>query len=268
MNICFISDHKYLHYAKTMVNSLLQNNASHDIHLFLVSDDITQEQADTAFASILTDKTILTVISVTKEDIGCIETNKRFGHYIFYRIFFYKFFPEDVSVVLSLDVDMIINGDLSPVFKTRLDRYALAACVDQRPICEISFSNQQREKYGLDPQQIYYNAGLMLMNLDKMRSEDKGDLMLNAGMQDSSLGWPEQDLINIFFKNEICTLPGRFNHGPFKYVTTNEIGVDPVVVHYWGPRKPDYHKYEGEYVQLYWNYVVDRPVKLWMSVYA
>ena len=153
MNICFIADQKFLAYAKTMVNSLLQNNVSHEIRLFLVSDDVTQEDADTAFAPVLTENASLTVIPVTAEDIGYIQTDKRFGHYVYYRIFFYKFFPKEISMVLSLDCDMIISGDLSPIFETPLEGFALAACVDSIPTCGANFSVQQREKYNLEPEQ-------------------------------------------------------------------------------------------------------------------
>lgn len=267
MNICFISDRKFLHYAKTMVNSLLQNNASHEIHLFLVSDDVSQKDADAAFAAVLTKDATLTVIPVTAEDIGCIKTDKRFGHYVYYRIFFYKFFPKDVSTILSLDVDMIINGDLSPIFETPLEEYALAACIDRIPTCKGILSKQQLDRYGLDPEQSYYNAGMMLMNLDKMRIEDKGDQMLQVGLRDSTLGWLEQDLINIFYKGEIFTLPRRYNHATLKDITNNEAGVDPVILHYLGARKPDHYKYEGEYLKKYWKYVVDRPEKSWMAKY-
>lgn len=267
MNICFISDQKFLHYAKTMVNSLLQNNASHEIHLFLVSDDVTQADADAAFASVLIPNASLTVIRVTAEDIGNIKTDKRFGHYVYYRIFFYKFFPKDISAILSLDVDMIITGDLSPIFETKLDEFALAACVDAIPTCGSIFSRQQLDRYDLDADQTYYNAGMMLMNLDKMRIEDKGEQMLQVGLQDSTLGWPEQDLINIFYKGEIFKLPRRYNHATLNHITNNEEGVAPVILHYLGARKPDHYKYEGGYLREYWKYVVDRPGKLWMAAY-
>lgn len=267
MNICFISDRKFLHYAKTMVNSLLQNNASHEICLFLVSDDVTQEEADTAFAPLLTEKATLTLIRVTKEDIGFIETNLRFGHYIFYRLFFYKFFPKDIPVILSLDVDIIIKGDISSIYETKLEEYAFAACLDMKSTCGSIFSIQQLERYGIDPNQNYYNLGVMLLNLEKMRQEDKGELMLKTVMEDTSFEWPEQDLFNIFYKDEIFTLPRRYNHAPFRSFPGNEIGVEPVILHYLGTRKPDCYKYDGEYVRLYWKYVVDRPGKLRMAAY-
>lgn len=267
VDICFISDQKFLRYAKTMVNSLVQNNANHEIHLYLVSDDVTQEEADIAFATILTGRQTLTVTHVSKEDIGNIGSNTRFGHYVFYRILLYKFLPAEISTILCLDVDIVVNGDLSALFETQLDGYALGACIDGRPTCAAAFSKQQRERYDLPPEQPYYNAGVILMNLEKMRAEDKGGQMLQAALQDSSLHFLEQDLFNIFYKDEIFHLPNRFNHAPFKDAISNEPGIEPVIIHYFGDRKPDSFRYYGEYVNLYWKYEVERPSKLWMIKY-
>ena len=123
----------------------------------------------------------------------------------------YKVLP-DVDVVLSLDVDTIIESDISELWGLPLDDYYFAA------VPEPARSTDAQD---------YYNTGVMLLNLAKMR-DGKGDAILNA------LNWQryeilEQDCLNEQCKGQILAIPSTYNACQFTSMVQK-----PKVVHYAG----------------------------------
>ena len=105
----------------------------------------------------------------------------------------YKVLP-DVDVVLSLDVDTIVDGDISSLWDLPLDDSYFAA------VPEPARSNEKH---------TYFNAGVVLFNLEKMR-DGMGDKVLNA------LNWRryeilEQDCLNELCAGHILAIPSAYN---------------------------------------------------------
>lgn len=138
----------------------------------------------------------------------------------------YKMLP-DVDVVLSLDADTIIDGDISMLWKYPIDDYYFVATA---------------EPDRCQGDTIYANIGVMMMNLAKLR-DGKGDEIVNA------LNWKryeilEQDALNELCQGHIGLVPSIYNTCAFTAPCDN-----PAIVHYAGIRDwtdvPLVQKYMG-----------------------
>ncbi len=164
---------------------------------------------------------------------------------------------------IYIDGDTLIRHDLAPLAKLDLGGNCVAACVGSsalRNARALSSGNplywrpsrfrQKRyfESLGLEPE-TYFNAGLMIMDLPRIRDEGRADAMADiktAARYDAR----DQDHLNVLFRERVLFLDpiwnalwGNPNMGgrPLSDADIANFApsmVDPAVVHYVGPVKP------------------------------
>lgn len=121
--------------------------------------------------------------------------------------------PEE-DKVLSLDADVIVDGDISELWALPLEDYYLAAVVEPGKSAGKN---------------VYVNTGVAMFNLDKLR-DGKGDEVVNT------LNWTrcdflDQDALNRCCKGNILAIPSTYNATAYTEPVEN-----PKVVHYAGVR--------------------------------
>ena len=107
---------------------------------------------------------------------------------------FTKIFPE-IDTVLSLDVDTIVNENVSDLWDIDISNYYIAAVKEPKK----TYSDF-----------IYINVGVALFNLKKLREDKKDDEIIYL-LNSIKLDYPEQDAINILCQKYIYSLPGDYN---------------------------------------------------------
>lgn len=138
---------------------------------------------------------------------------KRYFTYMAYlRAALPKIFP-DLDVILSMDVDAIAVQDISDIWDMPIDD------------CYFSAS---REKFKTTPELPYYNTGVCLFNLKKMRDDGIDDKVIEM-VNTVSMPCPEQDALTKLCKGKIHDMPGEYN--ATMYTTYTDL---PKVVHYAG----------------------------------
>lgn len=103
-------------------------------------------------------------------------------------------FP-DLDRILSLDVDTIIDKDISDIWDIPLDGYYFAAC---------------HEKHRSYDDYLYCNAGVVLFNLDKLRKDHKADEVIEV-LNTGKFRWVDQDVFNYLCQGRIYDLPSDYN---------------------------------------------------------
>ncbi|MBP5655292.1 MAG: glycosyltransferase [Clostridiales bacterium] len=152
--------------------------------------------------------------------------------------------------VLYLDGDTIIRSDLRELFKTDISDVLMAAVPDS--------STMYVTKEDIYDKDHYFNSGVILMNLKKMREEsiDKKLFEVKVSMTDKSL--MDQNVFNLVVRERMVKLPIKYNlmivnldraagqwsvdelnskyHTDYK--TLNDVVDDAVIVHYASCDKP------------------------------
>lgn len=168
------------------------------------------------------------------------------------------------NVIIYLDVDTIIECDLSMLYNTSLKKEEWIG-----GICETPLYNQSNTDYlikiGCNPSE-YINSGVLIMDINKLNETDFHKNVLNISKKQYIC--QDQDIINIVCKGHIKQLPLKYNYTTilyrlsisnqnFRKLKENEISdTKDSIIHYTG-EKP----WNGYCLRSYiwWYYFMKSP---------
>lgn len=148
------------------------------------------------------------------------------------------------SRAVYMDADMVVTKDLSPLWTTQLDT-PIGAVLDAHIVWMASPSMWRPWKEeGLEPLTPYLNTGLMLMDLDRWRTDKLTERTLEY-LEKYELPCVDQDALNLALRGKFDQLHPQYNSMPYhhlkmlRYLDTVEsdavIGeaiTHPAVIHY------------------------------------
>ena len=202
-----------MHYA---INSMIAHNGADRI-VVLIEDD--------EFPYPLTDR--CRVVNVSEQQWIRKDSPNYNGHWtwmVMMRACLTKILPV-TDIALSMDCDTIVTDDISGLWNMDLSDHYLAACMEP----------------GKSVKDPYFQMGVVLFNLKKMREDGMDDRIIHA-LNTKAYGFTEQDCINEICKGRILEMDSRYNCNRFTKPTQN-----PCIIHYaaeWGwERKPLAQRY-------------------------
>ena len=167
-----------------------------------------------------------------------------------YRLLIADIFP-DLDKLVYLDVDLIILDDLSILYRYALDGQYVGGVRAPGYYFPEDWCKDKEKELGISIDQ-YINAGVLLMNLKKIRKDNMTERFI--ALANNSYRSEDQDVINVACYGKIRHLPFRFNaqtkytdpRSQERYKMENLIPEDeikdalerPVIVHYANPTKP------------------------------
>ena len=122
---------------------------------------------------------------------------------------YHRIFP-DLDKILSFDADAFAVRDISELWDLDMTDYYTAE------VSEPKLST---------PERTYFNAGIMMMNLEKLR-DGTGDRIIEE-LNTKFHRYPEQDCYTEFCKGKILELPSEYNSAYFTAPCD-----DPKIIHY------------------------------------
>ena len=128
------------------------------------------------------------------------------------------------SQVLSLDVDTIIDGDISELWELPLKDYYLAAGIEPHKSKDAP----------------YFNAGVTMFNLSKLRKDGVADKMIEA-LNTKPYGFIDQDCMNELCAGKILEFDPKYNCHQWAKHTVE----DPVIIHYAGYGQDQWTRFTG-----------------------
>ncbi len=251
INILCAADDKYAPYCGVMLTSLFDNNIDREINVYIMLDKPWSVQN-------------MSKVNQLKEKYNqsikfCEVNNAFFEKYpikgagmdhlsivTYYRLYAADLLPKDVDKVLYLDCDIIVNDSIGELFDMDWTDIAIGAVSD---MCVEWQEFYDRLQY--DKSMGYFNAGVVLMNLDYWRMHNLArqcfDYMANNYDKVEN---NDQDVLNVVMKDIKCQLPITYNYQiqlrmPYFFNTfSNEMQkeileeVSPKIIHYAAELKP------------------------------
>ncbi len=166
----------------------------------------------------------------------------------YYRLFIASLFPQYDKVVY-LDCDIVVLGDISELYNTDLGDNIIAAAPEQFVQNTHEFRTYAEKALGVNPD-LYVNAGVLVINLDRFREEmiEKRFVDLITAY-DFDLLDPDQAYLNYLCEGKIHVLPNGWNKEPMPLPCEGEKNI----VHYALYKKPWQYDdvLDGEY---FWYY--------------
>lgn len=148
---------------------------------------------------------------------------------------------------LYLDCDLVILKDIKKLYDQEFDGNSLVAIT-----CGVKDQKSSKERLGLKENDSYFNAGVLLMNLNKLRENDKFEKAVTfAATTEKVLELNDQDALNIVLNNDFKEVSKAWNytHGNMEELNLKkkEIGI----IHYTGSIKPWDARCENKYRKDY-----------------
>lgn len=275
VNVAFTIDNNYPIFTLLAINSILYNNYSNSNYHFYIVENNLSELNKSKMRNYI-EKANNT--HVFKSEIEFIDVNTDKidgGNYLFAfsnritpiaiaRIMLPELLP-DLDKVLYLDGDILVTTDLYNLYRVDLGNYVAGMAPNITQGKDILKKGDYKD--------IYYNSGVILMNLKKCReikSTEKMTKYLKENMdkfiydrtnmannKDKFL-YPDQDLINVVWHGQIMRIPQSWNNQTIDGVVMvdTELGSRSIM-HYLGPTKPWHfriprNRFENMYM-VYWN---------------
>lgn len=252
MKVLYQSDDNYAVYMGVSICSLLENNkTAENIHIYIIDDGIIDEnkkkikkmvegyQRQVTFVSgetVLKNQEITSVFSYA---------GMRKNSHSYLKMFFSLLMPDIMGRLIYIDCDTAVDGDISELEHLEMHDKTIGMVMDSLVI-------NSKKSIGLNREDRYYNSGVILIDIDKWRERDCTKRIMDHIKYVRTYGTVDQDVLNIELRDEIITLPIKYNLQPMhlvypyevyskvykhyeKYYEQNEIETavkKPAIVHY------------------------------------
>ena len=213
-------------------------------------------------------------------------------HSTYLRLLLAEMLPREIGKAIYLDADTIVNRPLEDYWSIDLQGMYCAAVQDAfvpliepallgRPLHSMRFPDfdphpiPNYESLGLNPAAKYFNAGIMLVNVERWRSENimrRALACLHAN--EPHVRWWDQYALNILFSQQWKQLDPRWNQNsvlfrmtcfdqsPYDEAQFEAARSDPWVVHFDYKPKPWQVGCKHPFRRLYFKHL-DRTVWRW-----
>lgn len=237
MNIFFCVNNTYAEHLLVTIISILENNLEQNIVFHVLSSDFSDE------SKMMLENTLkkyrnfeIKYIAVNKKYF--IDSNlKNNIEYIsletYYRYIIADIAP-NLNKALYLDADLIVNGNLYELYNVDLENNYCAGVKDK-----FIEETDYKHKLGMSLNEIYINAGVMLLNLGKLRKDHMSIKLLNNTIKlAEQIEYQDQDIINITFRERIKEVDSKYNFASSNVIREKQKIKEAIIIHYTGPIKP------------------------------
>lgn len=269
MNICFAVNNAYAEKLAVAITSVLANNTDEYIHFYCITTDFSEDSKKLinslkkAFHN-----WDITYLSPNSVDFENLQLNINYiSIETYYRYVIAEMLPNE-DKCLYLDADLIVNGSLKELWETPLnDNYC--AGVSDLYIEHIG----HKGKIGFEENDLYINAGVLLLNLRLLRQDNMSEKLLanTIKLQDKTI-YQDQDIINITFKEHILALNNIYNFTSADAKYFSDKRKKAIVVHYTGAVKPWHKGCKNKMKKLWTTYkeqsdtIIKRKIKIGLLI--
>lgn len=253
--ITFITDNNYVPYVRTSIRSIISNkNPKTHIQIFVVGVDLSNN-AVLKLENETRENVNVNVLKISISDLqglsGGTAANPGVSRADNAKFFLVSIF-KNINKIIYLDGDTIVLNDLSEMYNTEIGNN-YAAVVDD---WQSGWTDGSKKRY--------FNNGIMLLNLKKMREDDISNKLIQFKLNDKVHRFVTQDAFNnVLFGKTIFlslvydtfapeydsdlvldrikeTLGENYDAKLYNYKSADEFRKNVVIIHYcgWGNKKP------------------------------
>jgi lipopolysaccharide biosynthesis glycosyltransferase len=277
INILCATDNNYAPYCGIMLTSLFESNRKSTFEVYVLVDGIMSDVNEKKYKELEkkygSSITLMTVDNQMLEKCPINQNSDIDNHSwvtkpTYYRLLAAELLPQSVRKVIYLDCDIVVDGDIRPLWATDLTGKAIAGIAD----CD---GEGNCTRMGYSKQDGYFNAGVAVYNLEYWRNNNTTEAFFEFIKDNGSrLLLMDQDVVNGVLHDKKQWLSERFNFqvsffDPLFWEGYSESYRDTiisecnraVVLHYCGALKPWDFRYYGCPFYAAWNKY--RKMSLW-----
>lgn len=271
--IVYASDAKFAEILGVSLLSLYENNKEMDGIIVYVLDSGMKEEDKRKLLSVSRQYKRADIQFILAKDISDkIKINiatDRGSLSQYARLFVSSYLPETLSRVLYLDCDIIIRQSIHQLWNLDLNGKTIGALMD-------AFSKYYRANINLEANDIMFNSGVMLIDLDQWRRDKVEDKLIEfINLKHGWIQQADQGVLNAVLSRDTYCFEPKFNavtifydftykemliyRRPPKFYTEEQVRQaveNPVLIHFTTSFKSIrpwvkgcHHKYVGEWIK-------------------
>ena len=248
INVCLACDDNYAKYAAVVIASILENAKSTDKLVFYILDGGIESENKDKISSLKNLKeceiNFIQIDNSQFEDYLAVKTHSYISIPTYYRLKLPTLLP-NVSRVIYLDCDVVVNSSLEELFNTDMG---------SSPVAGVRDLNRRM----LKKNPSYVNAGMLVMDLDNMKQQDVEHKFLKWTREHfETIKTGDQEIINEVLKGQIKIVDDEWNVQSSNFTNRSSYTRNPKIIHFVARKKPwhyasfSYHRdYYFKYLQL------------------
>lgn len=258
MNILFCFDQKYEQHFGVALTSLLLNNKHLSIQIYLITDVASQRLVHN-LNQLKKDHLLdnYKIYEIEQGQFANVKVSLHISEAAYYRLMVANFLPDSLEKIIYLDSDLVVVSQLQELYEIDISDYYIAAYATP--------SQTYQKRLNLN-KNLYFNSGVMLINLKKWKAEKIGERAIDFVEKNPNIikNW-DQDALNKVIDGQLIKLDQKWNFLVDLGREKNEGKIiDPnnqtwlkeaKIIHFVGSSKPWYFWINNPKKLLYWSYL-------------
>lgn len=267
ISIVLASDDNYAQHGAVACASILVNHRGMvPIHFYYFDDGISEAKQAEIAATVTGLKGIITFIPTAGKEIQA-HTSGHVNRAAYLRLLIPELLPRDVERVIYLDTDLVVLDDIQELWEMDLEGKPLGAVPDLGILASSRMRRQKEETLGIEEGELYFNSGVMVMDLKAWRENQYGPQVIRC-VEEGNFRHHDQDGLNKVFRDNWKPLPLRWNVIPpvftlpvkvLKKSRWRNLALEalerPGVFHWAGRYKPWEFPPKGHFNEKYYTYL-------------
>ncbi len=254
--VFFSVDDRYAPCLAAAIRSLTDNaSADYNYHVHILIDSLSERNMK-MLSSLSTGNTAIEFVNVSRKMdalAGKLHLRDYYTQATYYRFFIPDLFPM-YGRGIYLDCDVVLNDDAAKLYNTDLNGRSLGAAREEVMERYDVFGRYSEKCLGIDRTR-YFSAGVLLMDLDKMRENDLEGAFAKLLKKVRYRVTQDQDYLNVLLKDDVMLFGTEWNRTAFPDVPES---APASLVHYKINWKP-WHSDGVRYGDLFWKYAEKTP---------
>jgi lipopolysaccharide biosynthesis glycosyltransferase len=254
---CAAEGAEYVAHSAAMLHSLLVRHREEGVAIhYMHGPDVTEAQEEMLAAMVEREGGAISFLRIPDDEIDGLPTVGFTRKATWYRIFLPVLRP-GLERIIYLDADLVVRDSLVPLWTTELGEHWIGAVTN---VLQHNDFHRPGE-LGLAGPEVYFNAGVLLMNLEQMRRDDRTEALRDYGVRNAErLLWRDQDALNVVLGERRLPLHPRWNcMNSFRWEHAADVfGADALAE---ARRNPAIRHFEGPSINKPWHYLCERELR-------
>lgn len=250
--IFFAVDDNYVPFLLVTLESITSNASKDRKYIFHVLNNGISEENIEKLNKYNHDNFKVELVNVAKamNKVGdTLHTRDYYSKTTYYRLFIPNMFTQ-YEKALYLDCDIAVQSDVAELYDYELGSNYVGAITDEAVAIVPEFIAYVDKFLGV-PTPKYFNAGILVMNLKRLREINFENKFMNLLSSYTFNVAQDQDYLNVICKDRVTYIPNIWNKMPFedKNLKVNDIKL----IHYNLSYKP-WHYDNIVFQEVFWKY--------------
>ncbi|MDC0584662.1 glycosyltransferase family 8 protein [Bacteroidales bacterium] len=245
IHLAFAINDKFTLPLATLLESIFATNKNNQLSIHVFAENLVPKNKNKIESIVKQYNATFNYHNITIDDFSGIKIYDRFSLAAYYRLIMPSKLEQHTDKFLYLDADIIVNGDLTPLWNTDLEKYAFAATDDL-----VAIECKRYDRFNIPRNYSYFNSGVLLINIKNWISNDITQKAIEY-LRNNECPFVDQDALNAVAYELRLPLPPIWNQQIGLYFVKKEFITSvyaeadyaeaikkPIIIHFNGKEKP------------------------------